>query len=194
MGTGEASVAPGCGTREASAPITGEGREGAGGPGESEGSWYRLTAWDNTPRPKREGPCFLDASCWRRIRCVPACGRGLPRRPMAWTRSVPCSACCTAAPSSNRIAGSMPCSTGRPRRHPGKGLGRGRANRGRPAGLGSHPGCRGVRGGSLLADLAAALKAGTYRPAPLRRVHLPKPGQPGTTRPLGIPTVRDRWR
>jgi retron-type reverse transcriptase len=42
---------------------------------------------------------------------------------------------------------------------------------------------------SLLQELAAALQAGTYRPAPLRRVHIPKPGQPGKTRPLGIPTV-----
>ena len=42
---------------------------------------------------------------------------------------------------------------------------------------------------TFLQDLAAALRAGTYRPAPLRRVHIPKPGQPGRTRPLGIPTV-----
>jgi RNA-directed DNA polymerase len=45
---------------------------------------------------------------------------------------------------------------------------------------------------AFLADLVAALKAGTYRPAPLRRVHIPKPGQPGRTRPLSIPCVRDR--
>jgi RNA-directed DNA polymerase len=45
---------------------------------------------------------------------------------------------------------------------------------------------------SFLHDLAAELQAGTYRPAPLRRVHIPKPGQPGKTRPLSIPTVRDR--
>ena len=45
---------------------------------------------------------------------------------------------------------------------------------------------------AFLDDLAAALKAGTYRPAPLRRVHIPKPGQPGRTRPLSIPCVRDR--
>jgi group II intron reverse transcriptase/maturase len=44
----------------------------------------------------------------------------------------------------------------------------------------------------FLQELAAALKAGTYRPAPLRRVHIPKPGRPGQTRPLGIPCVRDR--
>jgi len=45
---------------------------------------------------------------------------------------------------------------------------------------------------TFLQDLAAALRAGTYRPAPLRRVHIPKPGQPGRTRPLSIPCVRDR--
>ena len=32
---------------------------------------------------------------------------------------------------------------------------------------------------------------GTYRPQSIRRVHLPKPGT-NETRPLGIPTVRDR--
>jgi RNA-directed DNA polymerase len=45
---------------------------------------------------------------------------------------------------------------------------------------------------AFLQDLAADLRAGAYRPGPLRRVHIPKPGQPGKTRPLGIPTVRDR--
>lgn len=48
------------------------------------------------------------------------------------------------------------------------------------------------RVGAFLEGLAEALRARTYRPSPLRRVHIPKPGKPGQTRPLGIPTVRDR--
>lgn len=40
-------------------------------------------------------------------------------------------------------------------------------------------------------ELSDALKNGTFRPQPIRRVHIPKPGS-NETRPLGIPTVRDR--
>jgi len=45
---------------------------------------------------------------------------------------------------------------------------------------------------AFLHDIADALRARTYRASPLRRVVIPKPGQPGKTRPLSIPTVRDR--
>jgi RNA-directed DNA polymerase len=41
-----------------------------------------------------------------------------------------------------------------------------------------------------LAELAAALKDGTYRPDAVKRVDIPKGD--GRTRPLGIPTVKDR--
>jgi RNA-directed DNA polymerase len=40
-------------------------------------------------------------------------------------------------------------------------------------------------------ELSDALKMGTFAPQAIRRVHLPKPGT-NETRPLGIPTVRDR--
>lgn len=40
-------------------------------------------------------------------------------------------------------------------------------------------------------QLSDALKDGTYQPQAIRRVHIPKPGT-NETRPLGIPTARDR--
>src|SRR6266852_3113685 len=43
----------------------------------------------------------------------------------------------------------------------------------------------------LLDELAAELRAGSYRPLPARRVLIPKPGS-AEQRPLSIPAVRDR--
>ena len=46
--------------------------------------------------------------------------------------------------------------------------------------------------GDFLDELAARLRAGTYRSGPLRRAYIPKPGRPGQLRPLGIPCLADR--
>jgi RNA-directed DNA polymerase len=43
-----------------------------------------------------------------------------------------------------------------------------------------------------LERLSQALRDGSYRPQPVRRQWIPKPGNGGEKRPLGIPTVRDR--
>ena len=45
---------------------------------------------------------------------------------------------------------------------------------------------------ALIAQTREELRSGKYRPQPVRRVLIPKRGQPGKHRALGIPTVKDR--
>ena len=47
-----------------------------------------------------------------------------------------------------------------------------------------------ARAEDYLQELEQALKQGSYRPEPIKRVEIPK--GPGQTRPLGIPVVKDR--
>lgn len=44
----------------------------------------------------------------------------------------------------------------------------------------------------FLQEVEEALETGTYRASKIRRVYIPKPGQPGKKRPLGIPVMKDR--
>jgi RNA-directed DNA polymerase len=48
-----------------------------------------------------------------------------------------------------------------------------------------------ARAANELERLGEELRAGTYRPQPVRRTYISKPGS-ATKRPLGIPTIRDR--
>jgi RNA-directed DNA polymerase len=150
-----------------------------------------LTAWDNTTRPDGKGPCVIDASCWRRdsvsarLRArSTARADGLDK-----VRALQRVLYRSAKQQPHRRFHALFDKVAR-----GDILERAwdevRANRGASGVDGITIQAVEASGvAAFLGELAAALRSGSYRPAPLRRVHIPKPGQPGTTRPLGIPTV-----
>ena len=73
----------------------------------------------------------------------------------------------------------------------GGGLGEGPGQQRRGGrGWAEHRAVRGAERGSYLAELSTALRDGSYRPQPVKRVEIPKGD--GRTRPLGIPAVKDR--
>jgi group II intron reverse transcriptase/maturase len=45
---------------------------------------------------------------------------------------------------------------------------------------------------AFVAAVRSDLRSGAYRPSPVRRISIPKPGKPGKFRDLGIPSVTDR--
>lgn len=74
-------------------------------------------------------------------------------------------------------------------------LGRVQRNRGaRTAGVDGVTVMKALRNGSaqFVDQIRKDLRGATFRPAPVRRVLIPKAGHPGKFRPLGIPTVKDR--
>jgi hypothetical protein len=114
--------------------------------------------------------------------------------PGAWIGFVLSNACSTAALSRIGIVVSTPWMTRVARSDVVRGAWREvRANRGAP-GVDGVAIEEVVRSGvdEFLDELCERLRAGTYRPRPLRRAYIPKPGKPGRFRPLGIPCVADR--
>jgi RNA-directed DNA polymerase len=153
-----------------------------------------LMAWDNTTRPDGKDPCFIDAPCWReRIGECPVRARSTAKADgLDKSRALQRVLYRSAKQQPDRRFHALFDKVAR-----SDILFRAwdevRRNRGAPGADGVTIDAVEASGvAAFLEQLAAQLRAGTYRPRPLRRVLIPKPGQPGRTRPLGIPCVRDR--
>ena len=113
---------------------------------------------------------------------------------LVWIGFVLSDACCTAALSRIGIAVFTPCLTRSPAATSCAGRGaRSVLTVGRRVSTvyrSTTSSCSGVD--EFLDGLAARLRAGIYRPRPLRRAYIPKLGRSGQLRPLGIPCVADR--
>jgi RNA-directed DNA polymerase len=153
-----------------------------------------LMAWDNTTRPDGKDPCFIDAH---------AGGRGSVSARMR-ARSIAKADGLDKSRALQRVLYRSAKQQPDRRFHAlfdkvarsdilFRAWDEVRRNRGAPGADGVTIDAVEAAGVAVfLEQLAAQLRAGTYRPRPLRRVLIPKPGQPGRTRPLGIPCVRDR--
>lgn len=130
------------------------------------------------------------------FRLVPSAGRKAPQDRVAvlWTRFEPCSGRSTAVPSKKpeRRFHALYCHVHRMDvlRRAWAGV---CTNRGAPGVDGMTVDAVETSGvDAFLQDLSQKLRTHTYRPSVLRRVQIPKPGRPGESRQLSIPTVADR--
>ena len=194
MGTGEALGGPEpAGAREAGPPITGNHREVAGGHQGVGGGRSSDAGRDNTTR-RGQGPLLHRRACWReRIGECPVRARSTARADgLDASRALQRVLYRSAKQQPDRRFHALYDKVARSDILWEAWVGVA-TNGGAPGVDGvsidaiRDGGVEGVR--AFLDGLAVELREKRYRPQPLRRVHISKPGKPGEFRPLGIPTV-----